>query len=373
MNAVVKGSWLVGMGIFGAFSGHPARAAEEPLLVVVEAPPALDADAAEIRRAIGVELRAQTIAPMKRGAEPPERALIVAFDRDRIAMSLRTNDGIPVVRDIPTPTDRAARLRAIAWLAGNLARDQVTPIVAEGPVEMPSLATIPPAATTTPATEPPPISGVAPATAPPEPVSDLTTISTHARAPQISAGHLWTIGAADGPTTNFPLCKRPGLGWPTPCAPFGADSNGNRTYGTAWRLEIQRRSRTEGSFKGAALEGTASGFAPQLIGISAFLGSARRHGQWTFEPTFGAGLELSYAYAGASVVTSIQSSANGFTSTVTASDSFRPALSADGALALAHPIAESLDAVLRLGAHVSSGDFSAWFLSVTLGLRYNVL
>ena len=53
MNAVLKGSCLVGMGIFVMFSGQPAHAAEGPLLVVVEAPPALDADAAEIRRAIG--------------------------------------------------------------------------------------------------------------------------------------------------------------------------------------------------------------------------------------------------------------------------------------------------------------------------------
>ncbi len=143
MNAVLKGSCLVGMGMFVVLSRRPARAAEGPLLVVVEAPPALDADAAEIRRAIGTELRSQTIAPMKRGGEPPERALIVAFDRDRIAMSLRTNDGAPIVRDIPAPADPTARLRAIAWLAGNLARDQVTPLVAEAPIDMTPLATIP--------------------------------------------------------------------------------------------------------------------------------------------------------------------------------------------------------------------------------------
>ena len=92
---------------------------------------------------------------MKRSTESPGRALIVAFDRDRIAMSLRTNDATPIVRDIPAPTDRAARLRAIAWLAGNLARDQVTPIVAEAAIETPSLATIPPSIAVTPATEPP--------------------------------------------------------------------------------------------------------------------------------------------------------------------------------------------------------------------------
>ena len=44
--------------------GRPAQAAQGPLLVVVEAPPELEADAAEIRRAIGTELHARTIAPM---------------------------------------------------------------------------------------------------------------------------------------------------------------------------------------------------------------------------------------------------------------------------------------------------------------------
>ena len=85
--------------------------------------PALDADAAEIRRAIGTELHARTVAPMSTPAEVPGRALIVALDRERIAMSLRANDGTSVARIIPAPVERAARLRAIAWLAGNLARD----------------------------------------------------------------------------------------------------------------------------------------------------------------------------------------------------------------------------------------------------------
>ncbi len=123
----------IGFGMLTALTGGSARAADGPLLVVVEAPPALDADAAEIRRAIGTELRSRTVAPMKTQAETSDRALIVALDRDRIAMSLRTSDAAPVARSIPSPPEHAARLRAIAWLAGNLARDQVSPILAEAP------------------------------------------------------------------------------------------------------------------------------------------------------------------------------------------------------------------------------------------------
>ena len=144
MNAALNGSCLVGMGIFVAFSGPRAHAAEGPLLVVVEAPPALDADAAEIRRAIGVELRAPDDRPdaeERRTTRPrADRRVRSRSNRD-VAPNERRH--APLVRDIPTPTDRAARLRAIAWLAGNLARDQVTPIVAEAPAEATPLATIP--------------------------------------------------------------------------------------------------------------------------------------------------------------------------------------------------------------------------------------
>ena len=143
MNARLKGACLVAAVIFAALSERPAHAAEGPLLVVVEAPPALDADAAEIRRAIGTELHAHTIAPMSTPAEAPGRALIVALDGDRIAISLRANDGTSVTRVIHAPAEHAARLRAIAWLAGNLARDQVSPILAEAPAEPSAPATIP--------------------------------------------------------------------------------------------------------------------------------------------------------------------------------------------------------------------------------------
>ena len=365
MTTAAKGSGLIGLGIFVALVGRPARAADGPLLVVVEAPPALDADAAEIRRAIGAELRSETIAPMKTSAAPPESALIVALDRDRIAMSWRAGDATPVARSIPAPPEHAARLRAIAWLAGNLARDQVTPILAEAPPQMPSLATIPPAPTTAPATEPPPQpAAAAPAEIPPT-AAGAPTISTQSHDPT-AGSHSWSVGVADGPTSNFPLCYQslPGTGRPSPCAPFAS-------LGSAWRLELQRRSRSEGFFEGAALEGTAGGqFSPQLIGASAFIGSSRQHGKWSLESTFGAGLELSNSPE--LMTTSTTSSTTGFSSSTTVGPRILPALSADGAVAVAHPLSDSLDAILRQGVHISSDDVSTWFLSTTLGLRYNL-
>ena len=360
MNSAAKGSCLLGMGILVMFSGHPAHGADGPLLVVVEAPPALDADAAEIRRAIGTELRSETVAPMRTTGEPPGRALIVAFDRDRIAMSLRTGDGSPVVRAIPAPPEHAARLRAIAWLAGNLARDQVTPIVAEVPAEATPLATMPSIAPV-PATEPPPLGSPAATTttaavptAPVTPTAAETVATTEriAALDNATGPYLWSITFAGGPTAAV------AKGWTTPI------------YGTGWSLDVQRRSSKSGFLLGAGLSGTTGDFAPQLIGLSAFVGSTRRLGLWRFEASVGAGLEL----GGESVttVTSTHSSSAGFQSIATQQDQIRPGLLADAGVAMAHPLWQSVDAVVRLGAHLSTISIDDWFLTTTLGLRYNL-
>jgi hypothetical protein len=302
---------------------------------------------------------------MKRSAAPPGRALIVAFDRDRIAMSLRANDATPVDRDIPTPTDRAARLRAIAWLAGNLARDQVTPIVADVPINVPSLATIP--TPTAPAvTEPPPQASVTPPPTERPPALDSTiAISTRAREEKPAGPPRWSILVGDGPTTNFPVCPLEGpMGRPVRCLPFA------RGTGTAWRLEVQRHHEKDGFFAGVALEGTAGDLSPELVGASAFVGSSRHLGRWSFELTAGAGLELAEVFT--STLTAMESSTNGFTSYVTSSNALRPSLFADGSVGLAHPVSDSLDVLLRLGAHLTTVTYANWFLSSTIGLRYNI-
>jgi hypothetical protein len=144
-------------------------------------------------------------------------------------------------------------------------------------------------------------------------------------------------------------------------------------FGTAWRLEVQRRPTGSGFLWGVAAEGTEGNqFAPQLVGASAFVGSSRRHGRWTLESTAGAGIEL--ASSSETTVTANQSSTDGFTASVTTStgSSFRPALSADVAIAAAHPVWDALDVVFRVGAHLSSVELSDWYLSGTIGLRYNL-
>ena len=121
---------------------------------------------------------------------------------------------------------------------------------------------------------------------------------------------------------------------------------------------------------GAALSGTNGDFAPEGIGMLVFMGSASRRGRWSFEATIGAGLEL--GEESVLSLTATHSSTNGVVSTATQTDALRPGLVADAGVAVAHPLWQSVDAVVRLGAHLSTISVADGFLTTTLGLRYNL-
>jgi hypothetical protein len=362
--------------ILMAFTGHSARATDGSLLVVVEAPPALYADAAEIRRAIGTELHSKTLAPTKTPGEASDRALIIALDRDRIVMSLRGSDGTLVARVIPAPTDPAARLRAIAWLAGNLVRDQVGPIVAEAPPTPPSPSTIPALTATPEPTEPPP-GPIAPAPAPTAPVpapppatpaTPLTpaplrrggevgeTISIHLDERKPTSSTLWSISGAIGPVIADLQQPNGGI-WPPSLGMMPS---------TAWQIEVQRRKQHGRLVVGGALEGTynheGNGTGPQLIGSNGFVGARWRYRYCSLETSVGAGIEAARIY---------QPEVIGTSANVTI-DSYRIDLYAQGTLGAAVPLGGSLEGLLRLGIHITSSHDENWFAASTIGLRYTL-
>ena len=362
MNAAAQGSFLFGMGIFVVFSGQPAHAAEGPLLVVVEAPPALDADAAEIRRAIGTELHVRTIAPMSTPAEVPSRALVVALDRDRIAMSLRAGDGAPISRVIPAPAEPAARLRAIAWLAGNLARDQVTPIIAavENAPSVPT-ATDPPPPSASPDTD----DAASPRSSlePPRFEVPAATVTAHVD-PERARPASWTIGASSGPAisvyeTVHTLRQSIFGSWP-------ANSIGQVFDDTAtiWRIEARHHTKGSRLFDGLALEGS-TGFQtePVIFGAMGFVGSALHLGRWSLEGSLGAGIEVSKRLDVLLMTTS--NGTYGYVTSVTTHNLLRPGLFAAVGLGVSHAVFESFDLVLALDAHLSSIDESDGYLAAT--------
>ncbi len=151
----------------------------------------------------------------------------------------------------------------------------------------------------------------------------------------------------------------------------------NQTFadaGTTWRIDLQHQSGPSGFFSGVALEGTSGSYSPQPLGAMGFIGTARLWARWRFEASFGAGLEATDDVAH-TITTSQHSSSNGYVSSISTvfGTDFHPSLYGGGAIAAAHPITESLNAVLRLGAHIATVNLRDCFLSATLGLRYNLL
>lgn len=338
-----------------------AGAADDPLLVVVESAPGVSIDARDVRRTIGAELGILVVAPADPTATGASRVLIVAVDRAEIRMSLRANaDGL-VARTIPAPPDRPARMREIGWLAGNLARDQVSGIVSVFAEPLaPTKELVITAADTPRATEPAnvpsppptvlPVAG--PAREPPATVSARPTEVPIA--PQASR---WAITVAGGPTAALVL------------------QNGSSTpvRDVTYQLEIQHQASPDALIFGAALDiGTDSPtFGSQLFGIAGIVGSSWYHRHWFLETTAGAGLEV--ARLAPTTTGTIHTSEAGATSTTTISNEFQPTLYLRGTGTVGLPIATAFDLVARFGIHLSSeGGSSADFVSATAGLRFRL-
>ncbi|HLK92255.1 MAG TPA: hypothetical protein VKZ18_20340 [Polyangia bacterium] len=366
MRSPGKGACLSALGVVAALAATPAHAADGSLLVVIEAPPALGADAAEIRRAIGAELRVSVAAPTQTASDRSERALIVALERDRIAMSLRASDAAPTVRVIPAPADHAAWLHAIAWLAGNLARDQVSPIIAQMPPESPPAATAPALPASLPATEPPPAPPATPpaaAPAAPPPLPDFPpgpAIAVRVARRTPPSPLRWSVTGSIGPLVAG-LGHQSSYPW---SAGFGLEPS------TMWQIAVQRRRERERLVVGGALEGTynnsGNGVGPQLIGAEVFVGADWPHKYCTLEATIGAGPEAA-STVGIDTYTAMNGGFSSGTYVTYYLDLF-----ARGSVAATVPLSGALEGVLQLGAHLNASRNEQWFAASTIGVRYTL-
>jgi hypothetical protein len=263
-----------------------AAAAVEPLVVVVETGPGVAVDPAEVRQAIAAELRTLVRAPRDAAAEDTSDLLIVAVDRAEIRMSLRAHTASVVARVVAAPGDRKARLQSIGWLAGNLARDQVSPMVvaplpaplavAAASVDTPPAPEVPPPAPP-PATEPPPLAASAP--------------REHAPAPGGVVAAQPTLVAAPDPTWSLTIGGGPTAFWTT-----GPEYNQPTWPGVGiWYLELQRTLPARTLILGAALEigpDMADRASKSFIGVAALVGADHRFGRTFIEATGGLGLEI---------------------------------------------------------------------------------
>lgn len=344
-----------------------ARASDERLLVVVESGPGVVVDARDVRQTIGAELGIPVVAPSDAAAAGASNVLIVAVDKSDIRMSLRGSAAGLVARTIPSPVDRPARLREIGWLAGNLARDQVSGIVAvpaEWAAPHPTLLT---AAADSPAAGAP-LSAVSPPPPDPPPASTAaaamsaltTTVTARPFGTERTRGPLWAITAAGGPTAALALEQEAGAS--------------TVVRDTTFQLELQRQSSPGSFIFGAALDiGTASPYyGSQLFGVAGFFGSSWHYRHWFLEATTGAGLEVARLPPTLDYTVTNAAGGASMSRTIVSSD-FQPLLYLRGAGTLGVPIAKSFDFVARLGIHLaSSGGFTTDFLSATAGVRFEI-
>ncbi len=350
-------SVLVAGLVLSSLVAFRARAEDgRPLLVVVEASPDLAVDASEIRRAIGTELHGATVAPARPLSDASERALIVSVDHERITMSLRESTATAVTRAIPSPADRSARLHAITWLAGNLARDQVSGILATPPNPLPTPPTEPPPAVA-PEAQPPAAPRPADATLAPDGTTTAAVVATKT-APTATEPSGWTIGVAAGPAiglfwTGFVLSQTI-LGHRDFAHSYSDIFSGTPTL---WRVEARRRNQGSRVFTGLALEGDGT---VEIAGATAFIGTTRRRGRWGFDALLGAGIDVGERFFSAS------------TRTTTTTSELRPGLYGAAGLAVWHPLWDSVEWTASLDTHVSVIDRYDNYLALTLGLRYRL-
>jgi hypothetical protein len=342
--------------LFAVIAGAgAARAADAPLLVAVEVAPGSDVSAAEVRHTVATELGAPVVSARDEAAAGAADVLLVTVDPHEVRMSLRAGAAPVVSRAIAAPADRPARLRSIGWLAGNLARDQVGPLVA---------------ATAAPSSAPLTLDGSRASTEPPPMVEPPSASDSGAPAAVVasrpsargdSVPHArWSITALAGPTVNV--------------VHFDDGTTFGGTVvsrGTAYQIEMQHQARPDSALFGAALETGPNAPFKHYFGAAAFAGSRWRRRSWFMEANLGLGLEVITEMVKKVTVTN-SSNVLGSVDQTTVSSEPVPELYARVAGAAGVNLTQSFDLVVQLGAHLSSAGNDGSYLSSTVGLRLRV-
>jgi hypothetical protein len=345
--------------IFGTASVAVGRTDEagRPLVVAVEVGPGAGTDVGQARAAIARELGRPIVAFVDGAAAATDETdlLVVGLSRERITMSLRRGFEAPVARSVPSPADGAARLRAIAWLAGNVVRDQVSPFLrasadlAESslPLEAQAAKQEAPAPEprTIPDTEPPPLE------APPLPRAEM--VATKASAPAGRAGGSWSVVVASGPTLELDLAL---AGWFTQLP-------------LAFQAEVVRHRRDRWHW-GVGADVGSSGM--RFGGLAALGGIEGGWGKLRLEGSAGLGLQLASVRRISTTYVSSSTEIPSSETTITAS----PALFiyARAFVTLSYAVTPTWDLLLRVGGQMPFAEtLGGPLVTAALGVRYNLL
>jgi hypothetical protein len=328
--------------------GGSARAAAEPdtsaapLLVVVETGPGAGCDADAVRAAIAAELHAAVVAPTSSSvvalAGPRTNTLLVSIDRERIVVTLRGRRDEDLTRSVAAPAERAARLRVVAWLAGNVARDQLATLVLPEAVAAAQEAASAPVVEASAPTTPTPTPSSPPAFTAPTTVVRAQSLAESPALPR------WTFSLLGGPALMF---GEAGVNTPGGFRP---------SHGTSWNPAVQLEGhRTIGEwFVGVAADAAPGSTHP--FGAAAIGGAHLPIGRLGLEPSVGAGVEVfesrTFVFDGPPVSQKI---ARGF---------FRATFAAT------FPLSRQLDAIAQVGGHLTATtSLDGVYALTTFGLR----
>jgi hypothetical protein len=355
--------WIVFLGCVSGVAAIRARTARAdvhaapPLLVIVEVGAGGGCDAADVRQAVRAELGAAIAAPSEPRASEATRALLVGVERSQVIMVLHRDAASPLTRTVPVPSERGARLRAIAWLARNMVRNQVSEIVNAAPTPQTEKTTTPVLPADFPALEPPPLRETPKANA----HARGDAIAVHAAATPVEPPRSgWMVTAAGGPTTLAREYLYPSNDHflPLKDQAFGG--------GTSWLLEIQR----ERSWVPVGLAVDLHRQATlQRYGVAGFIGSRRSRGRWALETNVGLGVELADTIVNKLYVT--ESSSTGIESMTVVTNEFRGALYLRGGVTGLVEVSDTVAVMARAGVHLSTlyrSDVASWLI----GLRVKV-
>ena len=365
-----SGGWLGVMAIVLVFGGA-ANAAEAPLMVAAEVEAGVGLDAQDVRRAIAGELHREVVAPAAAPGIDAPNILLVSVDRVRTVVSFRAPSDEHASRAIPTPPDRAGRLRAVAWLAGNLARDQVSPLVLAAAQAQPT--PIAAASGDVPAAARPSSEATSPlaAAAIEPPAMSAAPHDARADGPGGGALGLWATPAVrslDDPTWTVTASAGEAAEYGNWRARAEVGDGPLSLLAPTFSVEAERH-RLDGWLLGGALD-----FGPRpdhLLGFAVTGGLEQRWRGFRFEETLGLGLESSLGSNQLTQTTT--SSLTGVNSQTTTTSTPQSAAYARVFVAASHPVWRAWDVVARLGVHTNlAGTLDDAFVASSLGLRLRV-
>jgi hypothetical protein len=277
-------------------------------------------------------------------------------------LSFRRRSDEAVGRALPTPADKGARLRAIAWLAGNLARDQASPFLratgeaadrglvlaqATAPGARGAVDSGPRSASPSP-TEPPPVA--APSVIPPAPRGATATLEHEATPAPVSTEREWSVTAAGGLAVlqGYPL------------------STFTSMYPTDYQLELVKH-RPDHWLWGAGVE-LGPNNSPGGLALG---GVEHRWGKLRLDAIVGLGLERAGVRTTVLRIVESPTTAPTEETTLIVSEQVEPYGRAF--VTLSRELTQSWDLVLRVGAHLTFADaYPSAFFASAVGLRLNL-